>query len=86
MFSPRIARFRAAMILALAVLFSFDAALASFVCPHMSGCEHGMPASDDSNAGAENASGRNHAVLPCEPGQPIHTVRRQRDGMLCLAS
>lgn len=52
------------MILVLAVLFSFDAALASFVCPHMSGCEHGMPASDDSNAGAENAA---DATMPCCP-------------------
>jgi hypothetical protein len=82
MFSPRIARFRAAMILALAVLFLSDAALASFVCPHMSGCEHGMPVAGDSNAGTENAETE---AMPCCPVKPESSMECGASAMECCA-
>jgi len=64
MFSPRISRLHAVIILALAVVVWSNAAVASFVCPHMSGCEHGMPAPGDANAGTENADVE---TMPCCP-------------------
>jgi hypothetical protein len=70
------------MILALAVLFSSDAALASFVCPHMSGCEHGMPASGNSNAAAADASAQ---AMPCCPVKPESSMECGASAMECCA-
>lgn len=70
------------MILALAVLFSSDAALASFVCPHVSGCEHGMPASGGSNAAAEDASSE---AMPCCPVKPESSMECGASEMECCA-
>jgi hypothetical protein len=82
MSSPRIARFRAAIILALAVFVWSDAAVASFVCPHMSGCEHGMPVSADSNAGSENAAAE---AMPCCPVKPETSMECGTSAMQCCA-
>jgi hypothetical protein len=69
------------MILAIAVLFSADAALASFVCPHMSGCEHGMPASENSNP-AKDASSE---AMPCCPVKPESSMECDASAMECCA-
>ncbi len=82
MFSPRIARLRAALILALAVFVWSDGALASFVCPHMSGCEHGMPGSGDQQAGAEAATAE---AMPCCPVKPGTSMECDASAMECCA-
>lgn len=82
MFSPRITRFRAAIILALAVIVWSDAAVASFVCPHMSGCEHGMPAAADSHALAENGAAE---TMPCCPVKSDSSMECDASAMECCA-
>jgi hypothetical protein len=64
MFLPRISRLRAAIFMALAVVVWSDAALASFVCPHMSGCEHGMPMPVQRGTGADQTAA---GAMPCCP-------------------
>lgn len=80
--SSRIARLRAAIILALALFVWSDAALASLVCPHMSGCEHGMPASGDSQAAADNATAE---AMPCCPVKPEASMECGGSAMECCA-
>ena len=63
MLSLHISRFRAAIILAVTVFVWSDAALASFVCPHMSGCEHGMPAQGHQHSRDAQAA----EPMPCCP-------------------
>jgi hypothetical protein len=70
------------MILALAVLFSSDAALASLVCPHMSGCEHGMPVAADSNAGTQNPVAE---TMPCCSLKPEPSMECGGSPMECCA-
>lgn len=82
MSSPRITRLRAAIILALALFVWSDAALASFVCPHMSGCEHGMPVAGDSNAGTDNAETE---AMPCCPVNPGASMDCDVSAMECCA-
>ena len=79
MFSPRIARLRNAIILALAVLVWSDAALASFVCSYMSGGEHGIPVAGDSNAGTEGAG------MPCCPVKHETSMQCEASMMECCA-
>jgi hypothetical protein len=80
MFSPRIPRLRNATILALAVLVWSGAALAYFVCPHMAGCEHGMPASSHSNAGPKTAAAE---TMPCCPVKPEISMECEASVMEC---
>lgn len=82
MFSPRTSRLRVAIILAIAVFVGCDAAVASFLCPHMSGCEHGMPAADKSNASGENAAAR---AMPCCPVKPESSMECGSGAMECCA-
>ncbi len=79
MFSPHIARLRNTIILVLAVLVWSDAALASFVCPYMSGGEHGMPVAGDSKAGAEGAA------MPCCPVKHETSMQCEASMMECCA-
>jgi hypothetical protein len=70
------------MILAVAVFVWSDAALASFVCPHMSGCEHGMPAMAHSHANAEAAA---IETMPCCPVEPEVSMECDVSAMECCA-
>src|ERR1700750_1029299 len=81
MFSSRIPRLRAAIILALAVIVWSDAAFASFVCPHMSGCEHGMPASADPSPAEKVAV----QTTPCCPVNSETTMECDVSAMECCA-
>ncbi len=83
MFSPRISRFRAAIIVALAVFVWSDAAVASFLCPHMSGCEHGMSAPEASNAAGESAAA--NESMPCCPVKPESSMQCGISAMECCA-
>lgn len=82
MFSSSTSRLRALIILALAVVVWSDAAVASFLCPHMSGCEHGMPASADSNPQAEPAAAE---TMPCCPVKPAASMQCGVSAMECCA-
>ena len=82
MFSHRTTWLRVAIILALTLVVSSDAALASFVCPHMSGCEHGMPAADDSKTAIEFHS---TAAMPCCPVKPEVSMQCDASAMECCA-
>ena len=83
MFSRHLSRFRAAIVLAIAVIVWSDAALASFVCPHMSGCEHGMPASTDVAAAADKTSVEEGT--PCCPVNSENTMQCDVSAMQCCA-
>jgi hypothetical protein len=76
MSSPRTSRLRAALILVVAVFVWSDAALASFVCPHMSGCEHDMPMP----AATENSGA---AAMPCCPVKPEVSMECDASAMEC---
>jgi hypothetical protein len=80
MFSAHKSWLRAAIILALALVVSSDAALASFLCPHMSGCENGMPAAANSNPAAENTAG---APMQCCPVKPQVSMDCDVSAMEC---
>lgn len=82
MFVPRISWLRATIILMVALVVSSDAALASFVCPRMSGCEHGMPAEDHQHPVAVQASG---APMPCCPVKPEVSMECDASAMECCA-
>jgi hypothetical protein len=69
------------MILAVAVIVWSDAAVASFVCPHMSACGQGMTAAADSTAGAQNAV----EAMPCCPEQPQAAMECGGSPMECCA-
>jgi hypothetical protein len=80
MSSPRTSRFRAAVILALALFVWSDAALASFVCPHMTGCEDGMPSQADTIADQPAAT-----AMPCCPVKPETSMECGDSAMECCA-
>jgi hypothetical protein len=80
MFSHRTTWLRAAIILALALLVSSDAALASFLCPHMSGCQHAKPASHHSKAAIETHSA---SAMPCCPVNPQLSMDCDVGAMQC---
>lgn len=82
MSSLHISRLRAAIILALAVAVWSEAAVASFVCPHISGCEHGMPAADDATAATENTAAE---TMPCCPVKPEASLECSSSAMECCA-
>ena len=82
MFLPRTSRLRAAIFLALAVVVWSDAALASFVCPHMSGCEHGMPMPAQGSAGTNQTSTE---VMPCCPMSSDRSMDCGISAMECCA-
>ena len=82
MLSPRTSRLRAAIILAVALFVWSDAALASFVCPHLSGCEHGMPAMAHSHADAVDAAVE---AMPCCPVEPEAAMDCDASAMECCA-
>jgi hypothetical protein len=82
MFSARTSWLRTAIILALAVFVWSDAAFASFLCPHMSGCEHGMPASDAPGTATDNAAAE---TTPCCPVKPESSMECGGSAMECCA-
>lgn len=81
MYSPR-TWLRAAILVVLALVASSDAALASFVCPHMSGCEQGMPAPGEANTSSDAA---NAAAMPCCPVKPEVSMECDASAMECCA-
>src|SRR5262249_36309765 len=81
MLSSHISRFRAAIILAVAVFVWSDAALASFVCPHMSGCEHGMPAQTHQRSSDAQAA----EPMPCCPMNSEISMECAASVMECCA-
>jgi len=82
MFSPHPSRLRVAIVLALAVFVWCDAAFASFLCPHMSGCEHGMPAPNGSSTATDNAAAE---TTPCCPVKPESSMECGGSAMECCA-
>src|SRR3569833_2835108 len=82
MLSPHLSRLRAAIVLVVAVFVWSDAALASFLCPHMSGCEHGMPAKAHSQGVAQEAAA---GTMPCCPLEPGPSMACDISAMECCA-
>ena len=80
MLSPRTSRLRASIILVVALFVWSDAALASFLCPHSSGCEHGMPMPSAPTGATEAATAES---LPCCPVVPEASMDCPASAMEC---
>jgi hypothetical protein len=80
-------RLRFAIILALSLIVWSDAAFASFLCPHSSGCQHemaGMTEPGAQDAAPEQTSSAPPA-MPCCPVEADTTVGCDTSAMNCCA-
>ena len=84
--SRGISRLRFAIVVALSVIVWSDAAFASFLCPHSSGCETmpmaGTTQPGTGDAAAEHASSAAHA-MPCCPIEAESTITCDASAMNC---